>query len=194
MATKIQMEKFNKRVEKIVLALGGTVSPPFDYRWTLKTKAGDLLITVHEAESSKLFSIFCRFEDPILANEILKESNKGNLNKHSGKFNFHRQDQEQIIEEFTSSLKEIEEATEIAGLYDLRLPFGSGVSLNEGIARAIRDCFFRHDGKISKALMDETIKAVGKNNPAYKTVWKDFKETFEIKAKNGLYVNPFHIA
>lgn len=194
MASKVQMEKFNKRVEKIVLGMGGTVKSSLPYRWSLITKAGELLIAVHEAEASKLFSIFCCFEDPILANEILKESNKGNLNKHSGKFNFHRQDQEQIIEEFTSSLKEIEQATEIAGLYDLRLPFGSGVSINEGIARAIRDCFFRHDGKINKNLMDETIKAVGKNTPQYKSVWKDFKETFEIKAKGGLYINPFHIA
>lgn len=193
MASKIQMEKFNKKVEKIVLGMGGNSQSPLPYRWSVQTKAGKLFVTVHEAEASKLFSIFCCFDDEKLANEVLTESNKGNFNSWSGKFNFHISNEKECLDTFASSLKELGQVAEIAGLYDLRLPFGSGVSLNEGIARAIRDCFLRHDGKLNKSLMDETIKAVGKNNPAYKAVWKDFKETFEIKAKNGLYVNPFHI-
>jgi len=193
MASKIQMEKFNKKVEKIVLGMGGTLNSPLPYRWTVQTKAGKLFVTVHEAEASKLFSIFCCFDDEKLANEMLTDYNKSNLNKHSGKWNFHVSNEQECLNSFTSSLKEIEQATEIAGLYDLRLPFGSGVSINEGISRAIRDCFLRHNGKLNKPLMDETIKAVGKNTPAYKKVWTDFKKTFEIKTKVGDYINPFHI-
>ncbi len=194
MASKIQMEKFNKKVEKIVLGMGGTLTSTLPYRWAVQTKAGKLFVTVHEAEASKLFSIFCCFDNEKLANEMLSVSNKSNLNSHSGKFNFHYSDEETCLSAFSSSLKEIEQATEIAGLYDLRLPFGSGVSLNECISRAIRDCFFRHNGKLNKSLMDETIKAVGKHTPEYKIAWNDFIETFEIKTKVGEYINPFQIA
>jgi hypothetical protein len=194
MASKIQMEKFNRKVEKIVLGMGGTLNSPLPYRWTVQTKAGKLFVTVHEAEASKLFSIFCCFDDEKLANEMLTDYNKSNLNKHSGKWNFHVSNEQECLNSFTSSLKEIEQATEIAGLYDLRIPFGSGLSLNEQISRAIRDCFFRHNGKLNKSLMDETIKAVGKNTPAYKKMWVDYKKTFEIKTKVGEYINPFFFA
>ena len=190
MASKIQMGKFNKKVEKIVLSMGGNSQSPLPYRWAVQTKAGKLFVTVHEAEASKLFSIFCCFDDEKLANEMLTESNKSNFNSSSGKFNFHYSDEQVCLDSFTSSLNEIEQATEIAGLYDLRIPFGSGLSLNEQISRTIRDCFLRHNGKLNKPLMDETIKAVA---PAYKKMWTDFKKTFEIKTKVGEYINPFHI-
>lgn len=107
MASKVQQEKFNKQVEKIVLGMGGKLNSSLPYRWSLITKAGELLITVHGAEASKLFSIFCCFEDPKLAVEVLTKYNASNLNKHSGKFNFHRQDQKQIIFDFKESLSEI---------------------------------------------------------------------------------------
>jgi hypothetical protein len=194
MASKIQMAKFNKKVEAIVLSMGGILSPPLPSHWSVQTKAGKLFVKFHEAEASKLFSIFCCFEDEKLANEMLTESNKSNLNKSSGKYNFHHSDEETCLRIFTSSLKEIQQVTEIAGLYDLRIPFGLGVSINEGISRAIRDCFYRHNGKLNKALLDATIKAVGKHTPEYKIAWKDFKETFEVKTKVGEYINPFHIA
>ena len=194
MASKIQMAKFNKKVEAIVLSIGGTLNSSLPYRWDIQTKAGKLFVRVHEPEAGNLFSIFCCFDNEKLANEMLTESNKSNLNKSSGKFNFHYSDEELCLKIFTSSLKEIEQATEIAGLYDLRIPFGLGVSINEGILRAIRDCFFRHNGKLNKSLMDETIKAVGKHTPEYKIAWNDFIETFEIKTKVGEYINPFQIA
>lgn len=194
MASKNQIWKFNKKVEAIVLGMGGILNPPLPYHWSVQTKAGKLFVTVHEPEASKFFSIFCCFEDEKLANEMLTESNKSNLNKSSGKFNFHYSDEELCLKIFTSSLKEIEQATEIAGLYDLRIPFSSNLSLNEGISRAIRDCFFRHNGKLNKSLMDATIKAVGKHTPEYKIAWNDFIETFEIKTKVGEYINPFQIA
>lgn len=193
MATKIQMVKFNKKVEKIVLALGGIINATDPYKWAIDTKAGKLYITVHEPESSKVFSIFCIFDDPKLANEMLSSSNKTNLNIHSGKWNYHCSNESDCLEMFQNSVKEIESTTELAGLYDLRVPFGGNITINESISRAIRDCFLRHNGKIKKAVMDETIKAVGKNYPEYIAMWKDFKKTFEIKTKDGEYINPFHI-
>lgn len=81
---------------------------------------------------------------------------------------------------------------EISGYYDLRIPLG-GVSLKDKIAVAIRDCFHRNKGKLDKGVMDKTIKAVGERTPQYKTVWKDFKKTFNIEEKEGNYVNPYYI-
>lgn len=191
MASKVQMTKFNKKVEKIVLALGGVVAT--SYKWSIETKAGTLFVTVHEPEASKLFSIFCRFDNPQLANENLPQSCKGNLNENSGKWNYHFMEEEYCLQLFSSRLKEIESVTELANLYDLRITFLYNLSLEEKIAREIRDCFNRHKGKLKKALMDETIKAVGARTPEYKKVWKDFKKTFEIKTKGGEYINPFYV-
>ena len=196
MASKIQMEKFNKRVEKIVLGLGGIPTPNDIYKWAIKTKAGKLSITVHEAQASELFSIFCCFDDHLLANEMLGENNKGNFNENSGKWNFHVSSEEECLQRFTYKLRLIEVETELAHLYDLRIHFG-GVTIEERISRAIRDCFNRHKGKLSKALMDETIKVVGRHTPQYKKMWKEFKVTFEIKfeikTKGGEYINPYYI-
>lgn len=196
MASKVQQEKFNKAVEKEILKLGGTIvrkTPEGRGELSIKTKAGKLSVSLHEPDVSKLFSIFCCFEDPLLANEMLSSANKSNLNSNSGKWNYHYDSADVCLEVFLFSLKEIEAETELAKLYDLRVGFGTGLSMNEAIARAIRDCFLRHDGKLSKALLDETIKAVGKNTPQYKTEWKDFKKTFEIQTKGGEYINPFCI-
>jgi len=197
MASKVQQEKFNKAVEKAVLALGGTIvrkTAEGRLELSINTKAGILSVSLHEPESSTLFSIFCRFEDPLLANEVLSSTNKSNLNSHSGKWNYHYKTSETCLEVFLFSLKEIEAETELAKLYDLRVGFGTGLPMSEAIARAIRDCFLRHGGKLSKALLDETIKAVGKNTPQYKTVWKDYKKSFEIQTKNGQYINPYSIS
>lgn len=189
------MESFNKKVEKIVLGFGGELKHEDESgykRWIIKTKAGELSVSTHHPEASKLFSIFCCFEDPRLANEMLTNSNKSNLNPHSGKWNYHFRDEKTCLDIFTGSVKEIETATEIVGLYDLRIPFSS-LPIKEAIARAIRDCFLRHNGQLNKVIMDETIKAVGERTPEYKAVWKDYKKTFEIKIKAGKYINPFVI-
>lgn len=87
-----------------------------------------------------------------------------------------------------SETKRIEES----GYYDLRIPLGGG-SLKDKIAVAIRDCFHRNSGKLDKTIMDNTIKAVGKRTPQYKTEWKDFKKTFNIEVQEGKYVNPYFI-
>jgi hypothetical protein len=191
MASKVQMQKFNNKVEKIVLLLGGI--PDTFYKWVIETKAGKLYVSVHEAEASKLFSIFCCFDDPKLANEMLSSFNKSNLNPYSGKWNYHSTNENDCLNSFQDSLEKIETETEIANLYDLRIPFSSDVSGEERISRAIRDCFNRHKGKLKKTLMDETITAVGKNTPMYKKVWVDFKKTFEIKTKGGEYINPYYV-
>lgn len=81
---------------------------------------------------------------------------------------------------------------ELAGLYDLRIPL-SNIGMSEAISRAIRDCFLRNKGKLDVSLMDKTIKAVGKRTPLYKSVWKDFVETFNITTEDGNYINPYCI-
>lgn len=195
MASKAQMEKFNNKVEKTVLALGATPAKPLGSgkAWELQTKAGLLHISVHEPSKSDIFSIFCRFEDPKLANEILIPWNKSNLNKHSGKWNYHCYTAVECLNEFEESVKLIEDSNEIQGLYDLRLPLGAGVSMDEAIARAIRDCFNRHKGQLNKKVMDATIVALSKHTPDYKKVWTDFKKTFEVEVKDAKYINPYYV-
>ncbi len=110
MASKIKMKSFNKKVEKIVMDNGGVS----DYKredgyhtMKMKTKAGMLSVTTFAPESSKVFSIFCCFDDPKKATEVLSPLNASNLNKHSGKWNYHCQEEQVCLDMFTSSLKEI---------------------------------------------------------------------------------------
>lgn len=114
MASVKQLNAFNKRVIKTIVELGAkpypvTTSPGSTFHWYyIDTKAGKLDITLHEeTSSSKIYSIFCCFDDPKKAAEVLSEGNKLNLNHHSGKWNFHISDAGDCIEIFVISLKEI---------------------------------------------------------------------------------------
>lgn len=109
MASKKMIEAFNKKVEKIVLTHGGTSEKPIGSgkRWTIKTKAGDLSVSVHEPEKMSLYSIFCRFDKPKEALELLIEvgleekvpnaRNDGRLNRYSGKHNYHFSDERDTL-------------------------------------------------------------------------------------------------
>lgn len=89
-------EKFNKNVEKLVMKLGGSVTErPDIYKWQIPTKAGLLMVDVHEPSKSSVFSVFCRFDDVKKANEVLGDNPR--LNKHSGKFNYHVYDAKGLL-------------------------------------------------------------------------------------------------
>ena len=110
MASKKVLQAFNNRVIKAVKELGGVVKTlPFDlYQLEIETKAGKLNISVHEAtKASDVFSIFCRFEDVDKANKVLSEDNSINLNRYSGKWNFHYLGADSCFDVFVMSLKEI---------------------------------------------------------------------------------------
>lgn len=88
MATKKQQSEFNKNVIDYITGIGAVeIHNANVYGYELMTKAGVLLITVHEPEKSEVFSIYCRFEDEKKAFEILGDNER--LNSYSGKWNFH---------------------------------------------------------------------------------------------------------
>ena len=110
MASKIIHENFNKRVIKKITELGavhhGSIGSS---RYLIETKAGLLNISLHEPRSSSLFSIFCCFDDTKKATKILTETNGfiENLNKYSGKWNFHSISEVRCQTLFETKLKEI---------------------------------------------------------------------------------------
>lgn len=108
MAREKSMAKFDKKVEKLVLQLGGKETYKWESStgWTIETKAGKLDVSVHHDKSS-IYSIFCRFDDPKKAVEVLTPTNASNLNKHSGKWNYHMSDEKEILAIFESSVREI---------------------------------------------------------------------------------------
>lgn len=88
MATKKQQSEFNKNVIDYITSIGAVKNLNANvYGYELMTKAGILLITVHEPEKSEIFSIYCRFEDEKKAFEVLGDDER--LNSYSGKWNFH---------------------------------------------------------------------------------------------------------
>lgn len=112
MASRVEMKKFNKIIENIVIGFGGTpIESPFPFStdesksWTLETRVGELQISVHAPESSKLFSVFCRFEDVDKAKTFIGDDNR--LNKYSGKFNFHYSDREGMLTVFENTLEKL---------------------------------------------------------------------------------------
>jgi len=110
MASKAKITAFHNRVIKNVKELGGIVKIDNEYRVQIdiETKAGKLEIYLHKPNRpSKLFTIFSCFDEPKKAVEVLSSTNQSNLNKYSGKWNYHFQDEKDCLEIFLDSLKEI---------------------------------------------------------------------------------------
>lgn len=92
MATKKQHEAFNNKVHKLLISIGAKETVKTMYKYTLATKAGDLLITMHEAEKGDIFSVYCCFEEPDKAKQVLSKWELDRLNPYSGKWNYHQRD------------------------------------------------------------------------------------------------------
>lgn len=98
-----RMKAFKEKVEKILTALGGKKDSPFIYEWTVPTKAGGLFVSVHETPS-EIFSIFCRFDEPQKAKEVMGEGHVSG----AGKWNFHMSDEKEILRLFEGCVKNIQ--------------------------------------------------------------------------------------
>lgn len=109
MASIKMLEAFNKRVIKAIVGLGAvSKNETFVHHYTIQTKAGQLLISLHIPDfPSGIYCIFCRFEDVEKAKQVLTPTNQENLNKFSGKWNHHYLGADSCFEIFISSLKEI---------------------------------------------------------------------------------------
>lgn len=107
MATKKQQYAFYEDVLEYILRRGAQNRRIGDLasHYKMETKAGELYITFHEAEASKVFSIFCQFQDVNKAKEILKDSER--LNKYSGKWNFHYSDADTALTAFHNEIHPI---------------------------------------------------------------------------------------
>ena len=97
MASLKQHEIFNKRVHKLLIGLGANETGESNYKYSLNTKAGELLITTHDAEKSDIFSVYCRFENPDRAKEVLSKWENDRLNPYSGKWNYHQRDASYLL-------------------------------------------------------------------------------------------------
>jgi hypothetical protein len=76
--------KFKAEIEKYLIARGATYSPRFR-DWHIESAAGPL--RVHVDTDGDLYTMFCRFEDVVRANEDV--GYLADLNPYSGKYNFH---------------------------------------------------------------------------------------------------------
>lgn len=105
MASKKTIEAFNKKVLNIIQEFGAEQIK--DNTWSLKTKAGTLKITFASLDVSKVFSIFCVFENGRGAIECVSDRGENNLNAHSGKWNFHDTDSKELLREFKAELTHV---------------------------------------------------------------------------------------
>lgn len=95
-------ENFNKAIQKVIEKHGAGEDPEHFYKWSIETIYGSLKITTHEPEKrQKLFSIFCRFDEP------KRVPAKEYSNPHSGKWNFHNLRWKDSVEIFEHNLKKI---------------------------------------------------------------------------------------
>lgn len=111
MASKKQHEAFNKRVVKAITELGAkpTNLDSDTFRsFGIETKAGELHISLHTPMTSPVFSIFTRYIDHRKAKEVLEPLGLDkDLNRYSGKWNFHSLDEQKCMETFLNSLKKV---------------------------------------------------------------------------------------
>lgn len=112
MASKIVLQKFNKKVVKAVQDLGGVIDTKRPATsgpgLNISTKAGLLAVKLHEPDRpSGIFSIFCCFYFPTKAVITLSTNQQRRLNAYSGKWNFHSDDEKYCFDDFISNLKEI---------------------------------------------------------------------------------------
>lgn len=107
MATKKQHDTFNKRIEKLLFSLGAISGGKLGYKYTIETNAGLLYINLHEAEKGDIYSVYCIFDNPSKAKEVLDMSIPHKLNAYSGKWNFHEFDAYDLFNEFKNNLTTI---------------------------------------------------------------------------------------
>lgn len=107
MATKKQQQAFYEDVLDYIVRRGAQNrhKGALATHYKMETKAGELHITLEEPETSKVFTIYCQFQDVEKAKELLKGSDR--LNKYSGKWNFHYMDADTALTQFHNELKPI---------------------------------------------------------------------------------------
>lgn len=107
MATIKQHEAFNKKVDKLLISLGAIETGKGTYKYSLQTKAGVLLITTHEPEKSDIFSVYCCFDEPDKAKEVLSKWENDRLNPYSGKWNYHQRDAAYLLSGLEINLQDL---------------------------------------------------------------------------------------
>lgn len=107
MASKKQHEVFNKKVHKLLLSLGAKETGRQMYKYSLETKAGILWIDIHEPQKSEIFSVYCRFEYPDKAKEVLSKWEADRLNPYSGKWNYHQRDAAYLLGALEMNLSDL---------------------------------------------------------------------------------------
>lgn len=103
------MIDFNKKVKDIVEKIFEGIPSNINKNssWFVKTKAGDLRISIHP-DASCMFSIFTCFDDEKRAKNILESIGCAhNLNYHSGKWNHHSTDFYECLNSFFEPLTKI---------------------------------------------------------------------------------------
>lgn len=104
------MTDFNKKVADIVEKRfeGVLQSNRINPSWIVKTKAGDLRISISLPESSSCFTIFACFDDNKKAVEVLEPIGCAhNLNYHVGKWNHHSTDFQNCLDSIFEPLAKI---------------------------------------------------------------------------------------
>ncbi len=80
---KADRERFVAGANAIIASLGAVLSDPAkeSYHWILATKFGGLRLTVTENHSQGPGAVFCRFDQPAVASQLV------GCNQYSGKWN-----------------------------------------------------------------------------------------------------------
>jgi hypothetical protein len=109
--SKKTQQKFYKDVEKILKQYGGVKEETaynIKYEFTSK-KYGKYSVSLHVDDlDSKIYSVFGRFDDV----KLVKDDSKFDtfdLNKYSGKCNFHNRDAVYVLEQLEKLLKIIKD-------------------------------------------------------------------------------------
>lgn len=101
---------FRKQFEALLTEYGATkTESPEHYQWQVMTKAGLLLITVHDDDTDNLFGVYMKFNYPAKAVAHFKAHylDIDNLNQFSGKYNHYHDDLPHLLDSINNRLKKL---------------------------------------------------------------------------------------
>jgi len=99
-ATKKDYEEASKKIEDVLIDIGAVQDD--NQRWSVDTLAGPLSIRIDADSSSKVFTVFSKFDDPNAATKLGLDNNP-----YSGKWNFHGFDPLDTASNFINQLYSI---------------------------------------------------------------------------------------
>ena len=99
-----KQDLFTRDVKELFTQWGATTEDNNQIELQIETRVGKLTLTKLKSDGGKIFSIYARFDEPLKASRVVPPQ-LAEVNKHSGKCNFHHFDAETCLWLFKKTIE-----------------------------------------------------------------------------------------